>query len=710
MSTLEAEETSLAERFGEFYNRQYRNEIGELAQRYPKEQRSLWVEAKDLLTYDVDIFDDWIDQPERIRAHAEEGLSFVDLPIDIDLSGVHVRLTDSGTCIPTKGVSELTSDDIGSYIGVDGQMAKVTGTAPRLNEAAFQCQRCGVVTAVTQTRTDLQKPHECSGCQRDGPYLIDPSQSEFVDQRKVKFESPPDEGAPGQGQSITVYVEDDLCHHGGANGLPDRAGERVTVYGTIEIDQSAFEKRNASPELDTWFNCQAIEFEQDDYDDIDVEQYREEFEELAARDDAIDLCAKSIAPELKREPGDDLSTVTEAAVAWLFNAYRLDPDGMGQKRGDLHMGVFGDPGLGKSTLLADLNNLSPKCEYRSGTGLSAVGLTAAAVQEEFAGTSEWTLEPGVLPRANGGHCIIDEVDDVVDEKTKKMHDALEGDQMVKIDKAGISADLPTRTALLMSGNPVDGRFDRYQPIATQIDLDPALVSRMDVLFALQDEVDKKTDSSKAQHILDSYDELSEAELTGDTGEGRGVIARPVSANVFRAWVAYSRENVFPTLSADAKERLKEFYLEARDLNDGHSENEGDDPIPATPRTLESGIRLATAFARAHLSETVEAPHAERAIAISKQVVGLNFDPSTGLMDAGMTDTAKTKSQKDRIELTSQTIDVMQNDYDKDGVPRDDLIEELTGEGMTESQVESALDELSNQREVYTPSTGRYRTT
>lgn len=707
---MSATEQSPSDRFCEFFNQYYRDEIAELAQKYPNEQRSLWIEAKDLFTYDVDMLDDWRAQPSRMRREALDGLQLVDLPIDIDLSRVAIRLTDSHEYVPTRGVSELTSDDIGNYIGVTGHMAKVTGTTPRLVEAVFQCQRCGVNNAITQGRNSLQQPHECQGCQRQGPFLVDPSQSEFIDQRKIKFESPPDEGAPGQGQTITVHVSDELCHYGGENGLPDRAGERVTIYGQLEIDESQFDKRNASPEMETWFNAQAIEFEQDDYDDLDIEAHREAFEGFAERDDAIDLCAQSIAPELRRDPDDDLSTVTEAAVAWLFNAYRLDPDGMGQKRGDLHMGIFGDPGLGKSTLLSDLSNLSPKCEFRSGTGLSAVGLTAAAVQEEFAGTSEWTLEPGVLPRANGGHCIIDEVDDVVDEKTKKMHDALEGDQMVKVDKAGISADLPTRTALLMSGNPVYGRFDRFEPIAQQIDLDPALVSRMDVLFALQDDVDKDADSSKAEHILSAYDELSEAELTGNTPEGDSAIERPIPTEVFRAWVAYARENVFPRLSDEAKECLMDFYLEARNLNDGHTNsNDGDDPIPATPRTLESGIRLSTAFARVHLSDTIEKRHAERAIAISRKVVGLNFDPKAGQMDAGMTDTGKPKSEHDRMKLIKETIDELAADADDGRAQHDALVDVLETQGLDASRAEQDIENLRKSGSVYGLESEGYRT-
>ncbi|MFP4032402.1 MAG: AAA family ATPase, partial [Desulfococcaceae bacterium] len=220
----------------------------------------------------------------------------------------------------------------------------------------------------------------------------------------------------------------------------------------------------------------------------------------------IEAYRDSIVPNIHAD--EKLETFLEASVAWLFNAYRIDPENGPTYRGDLHMGLIGDPGLGKSTILQSLAAIAPKSEFRSGTGLSAVGLTAAAVQEEFAGKTEWTLQPGVLPRANGGHCIIDEVDDVVDEKTKKMHDALEGEQMVKVDKAGIEADLPSRTALFASGNPTDGRFDRYAPIADQIDLDPALFDRMDLVFALQDEVDAERDANKAGHALDAWDDIT----------------------------------------------------------------------------------------------------------------------------------------------------------------------------------------------------------
>lgn len=695
-------EADLVDAFEEFYRTYYRDEIGELYQHHPDE-RSLWITTRDLYRWNPDVevssvLDVWLERPREIQALAEEALQNYDFPLDIELDPVHVRLTDPDGVLEEHAVPELNSDDVERYVAVSGKLAKVTGTKPRLKTGVFICQRCTSESRIPQPRTELREPHQCQGCERQGPFKIDFGESELVDQRKVKLEEPPAERAKGEGQHVPVYVDDDLCDIGGENGLTDRGGENCTIFGQLRLDES----NTDGPEFDVWLDAHAIEFEEEDLSDIDIETHREAFEEFAARDDAVELCRDSIAPGLKGD--DDLDTVLEAGVAWLFNAYRVDPEDAGSKRGDLHMGVFGDPGLGKSTLLGALHELAPRSEFRSGTGLSAVGLTAAAVQEEFAGKTEWTLQPGILPRTDGGHCIIDEVDDVVDEKTKKMHDALEGEQMVKVDKAGIKADLPTRTAILVSGNPTHGRFDRYGDIAEQIDLDPALIDRMDLLFALQDVVVEERDREKARHILDTYDELSRedlserGELPADEDATREVSEGPVPKEVLRAWIAYARENVFPLLTEPAKERLLEFYVETRNLNDAYENEEGGDSATSvTPRSLEAGIRLSIAFARVRLSETVDLEDAERSINISKQVVGLNFDPETGEFDAGRTER---KSQSGRVKAMRN---VLQNASEDLSIDR--LAERS---GVPEDKVEHRIQEWLKSGDVMEPQVGEYR--
>ena len=565
--------------FIDFYRNYYREEIGKLAQSYPNDRRSLYIKSSDLYTFDPNLFNDWQDHPDRIREYAEEALGLFDLPADISLDDAHVRLTDSDGYLENQlSVRDVRAKHIGKYVAVSGILGKVTATRPRVVEAAFECQRCGTITRVPQSDRGFQEPHECHGCERQGPFKVLFDQSEWIDARKLKIEELPEETSGASGHSLLATVDDDLCDVGGVNGLTDCAGERVTIIAKVRVDTSMMQGRNPTPEGEPWLAAEAIVFDSDEYSDLDVEKHLPAIREFIDAGDPVEQLSKSIAPELLVD--EELETVMEACVAWLFNGYRIDPKDGGQKRGDIHMTIMGDPGVGKSTLLTNLEDISPKCEFRSGTGVSKVGLTASAIQEEFDGKSEWTLEPGVLPRSNGGHCIIDEVDDVVDEKTKALHDALEGDQMVKVDKAGISANLPTRTAVLAVGNPKYGKFTHAEPFYEQIDMDPALISRMDLLYSLEDKLDRAIDDEKAGHILDSFDELSRKEVAdrlGTTSDKvsaadetpEGVTDAPIPREVFKAWVAYARENVFPLLTSEAKSVLREFYTVARNANGGY---------------------------------------------------------------------------------------------------------------------------------------------
>ncbi|MDS0284767.1 minichromosome maintenance protein MCM [Haloarcula onubensis] len=705
---IDDQNAELVDTFQEFYRNYYRDEVGQLLNKYPKDQQSLFIEAHDLYRKEPALLEDWKAKPSQLRSYAEEALELYDAPVDIDLEGVNVRLTDNHDTLRRRQVTEIQPDDVGNLAAFTGQIARVTQKSPRLEEAAHICQRCGTVTRIPQTRNEVQEPHECQGCERQGPFKLDHAESEFRNQRKIKLEEPIEARSQARGQSVPVYVEGDLCDYGpGDTTLPDHAGEKATIVGVVRVDESQFSGRNAAPESEYWIDAQAIAFESDDGADVDIEAHREEFEALADEDDALDLVAESLAPSLHADEEDDLYTARRACAAWLFNAYRLDPPGAESKRGDLHMCLIGDPGTGKSTLMSYIADILPKSEFRTGTGLSEVGLTAATVQEEFAGTTEWTLQPGILPRADGGHCLIDEVDGVIDESTKAIHDALEGDQMVKTDKAGISADLPTRCALLAGGNPTYTRFDKYEPIPEQVDLDPALFDRMDLVFALEDTVDTERDAAKAGHALDAWDDLSRAEIAsqaGPTAEEDETVDAAVQPDVLTAWVAHARQEVYPTLTQEAKTALQEFYVEVRNLNDGDE----DSAIPATPRTLEAGIRLSIAIARLHLSDSVTMDHVDRAIELTREVVGLRYDPETGEFDDAATSGGTTKAQQDRIKTVQSIIESAAEEYD-DGAPIDVVIERAEDDGISEEKTEHEIQKLRERGDVYEPRTDHLRT-
>ena len=76
-------------------------------------------------------------------------------------------------------------------------------------------------------------------------------------------------------------------------------------------------------------------------------------------------------------------------------------------RGDIHILIVGDPGIGKSQILKYVSKLAPRSVYTSGKGTSGAGLTAAAVRDELGG---WSLEAGALVLGDQGHVCVDEVD------------------------------------------------------------------------------------------------------------------------------------------------------------------------------------------------------------------------------------------------------------------------------------------------------------
>jgi len=668
---------TLLDNFNELFRDYYREDIAKLAQSYPKDRQSLYVEAKDVWRYDSALLEDWKNEPAKIRETAEEALPHVDIPIDIDLEGAHVRLTDSNDYLDRLGVGELYAEHETNLIAVRGRVGQVTGARTKLTVAAFECQRCGTITRMPQPDTDFQEPHECQGCERQGPFHVNFNQSERINQQKLKLEEPPHEQTNGSGQEILVYCHNDLIHEGGENGLVDTAGETVTIIGEYLPDETDLQGRgNVTPTYDCYFKAHSIVFDDDRTDEIDVDKHRDEVNQYASRADAIDVFRESIDPGLTITDKWDMATLM--ATGYAFGAPRIDPEDGDMVRGDLHMLFVSDPGMRKSVFADKLAELLPNSEIRQATGMSSdVGLTAAAQQDEF-GDGGWSLSPGALPRANGGHLIIDEIDK--GPGLGGIHDALEGSQELKIDKAGIQATLATRVGFMALGNPTEGRFDPYEPIAEQIDLDPALMSRFDLIVTMSDEADRDMDTEIATGVLDSVDESARLEY-GDmeTSEAEAVTPE-VPREVMKAWVKIAREEINPLLSEDAKNVLRDYYVDTRQLNDEES-----DKPPATARTLLGGIRLSMAFARAELSEEVTERHAELAKEVSKAVVAQNFDPESGEWDADRT-TETPSSQQERVEAIEMCLR-------SDGKLTLDEIADRTG--ISERKIEHRLEKLRN---------------
>jgi replicative DNA helicase Mcm len=643
------------ERAREFLETYCRDDIAALAQRYPKEQTWLTVDYNDLYQADADLAE-WlhaIDEgdscdPEEVLAVLADAVDEVDLPAPIDLSDVSIRVVNLDDAV-TYAPGEIRSNEPGQYVSVRGTLERVTTTSDLPTELVYVCQRCGTQTRVPQDPTSGERaePTECHACERKGPYRIDHDASEWVDYAKVRIQSRPDVDGNAEGK-LTGYVTGDLIDEGGDVGLLGRVGEPVVVSGIIRRTQKS--GRDANELLfDHLMDVRAIEFERDN-NTVDVAKHKDAFTELAAQPEAIDNFAQSLAPQLHGT--DAWQAAREFAVAYLFGAPRIDIPNGPTYRGDLHFLLITGYGMGKSTFKQDIAAFSPKCISKSTTALSSdVGLTAAAVKDDF-GEGQWTIKPGLLVRANGGHLILDEIDKGPDELTA-MNDAIEGEQVVDIEKAGQSATYQSQTAVMALGNPSDGRFNPNEPIATQLGIAESLLSRFDGIVTMIDEADREQDRNIAESWGRAYTE-SQAVEYGDRNEF-DTLERPVPMDVGQAWIKYARENVHPSLTYEQFEELEEWYAEeVRQLNKSYAgDGEGSNmPVPATPRKLAAAAKMAIAFARATLRDEVNAEDIERAKALGKKLVKQNWDGEKFVVS----DAVKASQQERRDKIVAELGD------------------------------------------------------
>jgi len=335
-----AENTEFVDLFEEFYRDYYRNEIGELAQKYPNEQKSLFVDWQDLYRFDPDLAEDYRNKPEQLQEYAEEALRLFDLPIDVKLGQAHVRMTN----LPeSTDIREIRADHRGQLVSIQGIIRKATEVRPKITDAAFECQRCGTLTRIPQSTGDFQEPHECQGCERQGPFRINFDQSEFIDAQKLRVQESPEGLRGGETpQNIDVNIEDDITGE-------VTAGDHVRVTGILKLDQRGND-REKSPMFDVYMDGVDVEIEDEEFEEMDIdEDDKKEIVALSEERDIYEQMTDSIAPSIYGYDEEKLAIALQ-----LFSGVTKHLPDESRIRGDLHVLLIGDPGTGKC-LDADTN-------------------------------------------------------------------------------------------------------------------------------------------------------------------------------------------------------------------------------------------------------------------------------------------------------------------------------------------------------------------
>ncbi|AHF99425.1 MCM / cell division control protein 21 [Halostagnicola larsenii XH-48] len=681
----------LADRLGDFLRRYYSEEIKELAQHYPKESRSLEVDYDDVYTFDPTIADDVLSQPEQLQRYLEEALRVYDLPIDISLGQAHVRVHNLPPEYTYYPGEFSPSKHLGSYRGIRGEVTKATDVYPKVEEAAFECKLCGTLNRIPQSDSDFQEPHECQGCERQGPFRVNFDQSEFVDAQKLRIKVPP-ELADGAGQKIDAFVEDDICGEA-------TIGDRVVVSGTIHFNQETSGNKKKA-KFDPYLEGEHISIEETDQQDLDVSaEERSRIEDLAngAEGPPLEVAAESLSTKVF---GYD--TEKMALILAMVSGDRVEYADGDSDRSNIHVLLIGDPGTAKSKLIARAQDLGWRTVGVTSRRATGPGLTVAAEQDDF-GDGDWTLKAGAFVKANGGTVCVDELDDMKPDVRASMLEPM-SNQKINASLAGETATFQTEAAVIAAGNPRDGRFDPYEPIPDQFDFRSDLLSRFDLIFTVQDVPDQDDDREIADHVLDSRDAAKRDEQGLEVNDE---IEPPVDPEIFRKWIAVAKQQPAPPFASDSvKETLRSSFLELRRLYDVKDNS----PVPVTFRKLEDVVRVAEAIAKFELSEVITERHARictEIVGSSMEDIGKNED---GEFDADVVESGSSKSQKDRMRVIRDFICDAQDEAEDSMVAIDSVTSSLEdSHDYDPHRVESDITKMMNKHgTAIEPQTGYVR--
>ncbi|KAG0044132.1 MCM DNA helicase complex subunit [Gryganskiella cystojenkinii] len=535
----------------------------------------------------------------------------------------------------------LRAKHLGKLVCLEGIVTRCGLVRPKVIESMHYCPKTEIFHQKKYVDGTMMTNEMVTGAaylQTDdegNPLETEFGLSTYRDHQSISIQEMPERAPAGQlPRSIDVLLDDDLVDK-------VKPGDRIQVVGVYRTLGSRDAKSTSSTfktvilanYITTFAGKAGNGIAQPTITDTDIENIKK----VAKRKNAFDILSNSLAPSIYGH-----EYIKKAVFLMLLGGMEKNLTNGTHIRGDINILMVGDPSTAKSQILRFVLNTAPLAIATTGRGSSGVGLTAAVTTDKE--TGERKLEAGAMVLADRGIVCIDEFDKMSDVDRVAIHEVME-QQTVTIAKAGIHTSLNARCSVIAAANPIYGQYDEAIPAHRNIALPDSLLSRFDLLFVVTDKPNDIRDRQISEHILrmhryvppgveegapipdtvtQNLDVGADEEVVKDTPVFEkynelihgGIQSKKQQKNILsmaflKKYIHYAKSRIRPALSQDAANKIAAAYTDIRNKAIEDSQK----VAPATARTLETLIRIATAHAKARLSNIVQEKDAEAAIHI-----------------------------------------------------------------------------------------------
>ncbi|XP_068918882.1 DNA helicase MCM8 isoform X1 [Petaurus breviceps papuanus] len=545
----------------------------------------------------------------------------------------------------------------GKYIALRGTVVRVSNIKPLCTKMAFLCAACGEIQSFSFPDGKYSLPTKCPvpvchgktfTALRSSPLTV------TVDWQSIKIQELMSDDQREAGR-IPRTIECELVQDLVDSCVP---GDIVTITGIVKVSNTEEGSRNKNDKCMFLLYIEANSVSNSKGQKTKISEDGANYgmsmefslkdlyaiQEIQSEENLFKLIVNSLCPVIF---GHEL--VKAGLALALFGGCQkyVDDKNRIPVRGDPHILVVGDPGLGKSQMLQAVCNVAPRGVYVCGNTTTSSGLTVTLSKDSTSG--DFALEAGALVLGDQGICGIDEFDKMGNQH-QALLEAME-QQSISLAKAGIVCNLPARTSIIAAANPVGGHYNKAKTVSENLKIGSALLSRFDLVFILLDTPNEDHDHLLSEHVMamragkkitissatvsrmNSQDSntsllevISDKPLSERLKVSPGENIDPIPHHLLRKYVGYSRQYVHPKLSPEAAQILQDFYLELR------KQTQRLNGTPITTRQLESLIRLTEARTRLELREKATKEDAEDIVEIMKYSMLGTYSDEFGNLD------------------------------------------------------------------------------